>query len=271
MIRAQGLRHSYDKGASLVLDDVSLVLARGCVTGLIGPNGAGKSTLLSAMARLLVPDSGQVMLDGLDVLRAPAKEVATRLAVLLQDARVTARLTVVDLVRFGRFPYSQGRLTDRDHEVVRECLDHVGLERFRDRHLDELSGGQRQRAFVAMVLAQETEFVLLDEPLNNLDMEHAGATMRLLRRAADELGRTVIVVLHDVNVAAAACDVIVGMRDGRVVAHGPSREVVSSAGLRKVFGLDIPVIDVDGLPVALHWALDGAVRRSGIAAEPLAR
>jgi iron complex transport system ATP-binding protein len=255
VIRAQGLRHSYDKGSTLVLDEVSVELTRGCVTGLIGPNGAGKSTLLSAMARLLVPDSGQVLLDDLDVLQAPAKEVARRLAVLRQDARVTARLTVVDLVRFGRFPYSQGRLTARDHEVVQECLDQVGMDRFRDRYLDELSGGQRQRAFVAMVLAQETEFVLLDEPLNNLDMEHAGATMQLLRRAADEMGRTVIVVLHDVNVAAAFCDVIVGMRDGRVVAHGPAHDVVSAEGLRRVFGLDIPVHLIDGRPVALHWAM----------------
>jgi len=258
VIRAQALTHSYDKGTTLVLDDVSVELQRGCVTGLIGPNGAGKSTLLSAMARLLVPDSGQVLLDDIDVLRAPAKEVARRLAVLRQDARVTARLTVVDLVRFGRFPHSQGRLTAHDHEVVQQCLDQVGMDAFRDRYLDELSGGQRQRAFVAMVLAQETEFVLLDEPLNNLDMEHAGATMQLLRRAADELGRTVIVVLHDVNVAAAFCDVIVGMRQGCVVAEGPARQVISAEGLRRVFALDIPVHEIDGRPVALHWAIGAA-------------
>lgn len=254
MIRALELTHSYDKGATLVLDDVSLELTRGCVTGLIGPNGAGKSTLLSAMARLLLPDSGQVLLDDVDVLHAPAKVVATRLAVLRQDARVTARLTVADLVRFGRFPYSRGRLGTEDHTIVRDCLDQVGLGPFRDRYLDELSGGQRQRAFIAMVLAQQTDFVLLDEPLNNLDMGHAGATMRLLRRAADELGRSVIVVLHDVNIAAAFCDVIVGMRDGRVVATGTADAVVSAAGLREVFGLDIPVHILAGRPVALHWA-----------------
>lgn len=252
-MRVQGLAHSYDGGRTRVLDEVGLELRRGAVTGLIGANGAGKSTLLSAMARLLVPDSGQVLLDGLDISTLPPREVATRLAVLRQDARVTARLTVIDLVRFGRFPHSKGRLTPRDHQVVAECLSHTGLEPFRDRYLDELSGGQRQRAFIAMVLAQETEYVLLDEPLNNLDMEHAAATMRLLRLAADDLGRTVVLVLHDVNVAAATCDVIVGMRDGAIVAQGTSREVVSEAGLRKVFGFEIPVREIDGMPVALHW------------------
>lgn len=261
-MQVQALTHSYAKGTSLVLDDVSLELARGCVTGLIGPNGAGKSTLLSAMARLLVPDSGQVLLDGLDVAKAAPKDVARRLAVLRQDARVTARLTVVDLIRFGRFPHSGGRLTSADHAVVERCLAHVDLLDLRDRYLDELSGGQRQRAFIAMVLAQETEYILLDEPLNNLDMEHAAATMHLLRRAADALDRTVVVVLHDVNIAAASCDVIVGMREGRIVAQGTPAEVVSRQGLHQVFRRDIPVHVIDGRPVALHWLapVDGIVR-----------
>lgn len=253
-MHVNGVSHSYDSGVTRVLDEVVLQLAHGRVTGLIGPNGAGKSTLLSAMSRLLAPDSGQVLLDDLDLATTPAREVAKRLAVLRQDSRVTARLTVVDLIRFGRFPYSRGRLTAHDHEVVHECLVHVGMVDLRDRYLDELSGGQRQRAFIAMVLAQETEYVLLDEPLNNLDMGHAAATMTLLRRAADELGRTVVLVVHDVNVAASCCDVIVGMRAGRIVAQGSPREVVSRDGLLEVFGLDIPVHEIGGQPVALHWA-----------------
>lgn len=253
MISTHSLTHSYGKSSALVLDGVCLELVPSGVTGLIGPNGAGKSTLLSAMARLLTPNSGQVLLDGTDLFRAPASEVAKRIAVLRQDARVTARLTVIDLVRFGRFPHSKGRLTAHDHSVVQECLDHVGMEALRDRYLDELSGGQRQRAFIAMVLAQETEFVLLDEPLNNLDMEHASTTMRLLRRAADDMGRTVVIVLHDVNVAASFCDVIVGMRGGAVVAQGPARQVVSTQGLREIFELEIPVHEIDGRPVAVHW------------------
>lgn len=257
-MRAVDLHHEYTAGAP-VLDTVSLDLDKGRVTGLIGPNGAGKSTLLSAMARLLTPQSGQVLLDGLDIATAPPREVAKRLAVLRQDARVTSRLSVVDLVRFGRFPHSRGRLTARDHEVVEAYLTHVGLGALRDRYLDELSGGQRQRAFVAMVLAQETEIVLLDEPLNNLDMEHAATTMQLLRHACDDLGRTVVVVLHDVNVAAAFCDTIVGMREGRIVAHGPAHSVITAEGLREVFGLQIPVHEIGGRPVALHWGATAAV------------
>nr|WP_249138803.1 ATP-binding cassette domain-containing protein [Phycicoccus avicenniae] len=245
--------HAYTPSGPPVLDDVALDITRGAVTALVGPNGAGKSTLLAAVSRLLGPDHGRVVVDGVDVARAPDREVARVLAVLRQDTRLSARLTVVDLVRFGRFPHSGGRLTTADHEVVAASLAHVGMADLRDRYLDELSGGQRQRAFIAMVLAQETPYVLLDEPLNNLDMEHAASVMRVLRTAADDLGRTVVVVLHDVNMAAAWADDVVGMRDGRVVARGRPAEVLRTDVLREVFGIEIPVVTVDGSPVALHW------------------
>ena len=254
MIDIKSVSHSYFDGAPKVLDDVAIDFPPGQVTALVGANGAGKSTLLSAMSRLLVPGSGQVLLDGVDVTRAAPTVVAKRMAVLRQDNRISARLSVVDLVRFGRFPYSAGRLTPECHEIVERALEYVDMTPMRDCFLDELSGGQRQRAFIAMVLAQDTDYILLDEPLNNLDMRHAAAIMQLLRRAADDLGRTVILVLHDINVAASYCDRIVAMRDGRVVIDGSPEEVMRTEVLNEVFGMQIPVHRVSGHLLAMHWA-----------------
>ena len=249
MIRVSGAVKAY--GATRVVDGVDLELAPGGVTSIIGPNGAGKSTLLSCVARLLELDGGTVTVDGLDVHRTPGDVLARRLSVLRQDNHLTARLTVRDLVGFGRYPWSKGRPTPDDERHVVEALAFLELEAFADRYLDELSGGQRQRAFVAMVLCQGTDYVLLDEPLNNLDLRHAVAMMRLLRRAADELGRTVVVVLHDVNVAAAYSDVVVAMRDGVVVHQGPPSQLMRTDVLRDVYDLDLTVHHLDGRPVAV--------------------
>ena len=252
--------------ASVILNDVTLAyhrhpavhhvsgeFATGSLTAIVGPNGAGKSTLLSIMSRLMVPDSGRVLVDGADVRRTPGDVLARRLSVLRQDNGLTARLTVADLVAFGRYPHSKGRLTAADREPIERALGFLNLDPFRDRFLDELSGGQRQRAFVAMVLAQDTGIVLLDEPLNNLDMKHAVAMMALLRRAADELGKTVIVVLHDINFASSYCDRIVALRDGRVVRDGPPEAVVTPQSLKAIYDLDMRVVSHEGRPLCLFW------------------
>lgn len=256
MITVNGVQHAYD--TTTVLTDVDLTIPAGCVTALIGPNGAGKSTLLSAISRLLRPDAGSVLVDDLDVQSAKDVDVAKRLAVLRQENHVVARLTVGDLVEFGRFPHSRGRLGPEDHQIVDEVLEWVDLTSLRHRYLDQLSGGQRQRAYLAMVLAQDTDYLLLDEPLNNLDMMHAAATMGLVRRAADELGRTVVVVLHDINAASGYADHVVGMRDGQVVVTGSPDEVMRTDVLREVFGMDIPITEVDGHRIGLHWGVAGS-------------
>ena len=252
MITMDGITKRY--ADVTVLDDVSLTIPDRSLTALVGPNGAGKSTLLSIASRLLPTDAGTVRLDELDVLRARDTEVAQRLAVLRQDNRVAARLTVVDLVRFGRFPYCKGRLRAEDHACVAEALAYMELDDLRDRYLDQLSGGQRQRAFIAMVLAQDTDHVLLDEPLNNLDMRHAVQMMRRLRALVDERGKTVVVVLHDINFAAAHADHVVAMRDGRVIAAGTPEEIVCTDVLRSVYDLDVPVHHVENQPVAVYFS-----------------
>src|SRR5690606_19128132 len=252
VITVRDVTHRYDK--QVVLDEVGLSLPVGQLTSIVGANGAGKSTLLSVISRLIKPERGSVFIDDLDVLNAGDDAISQRLAVLRQDNRITERLYVVDRDRFGRFPNSKGRLTPEDHVIVDEALDYLDLQPLRDRYLDQLSGGQRQRAFIAMVLAQDTDYILLDEPLNNLDMRHAAAIMQLLRRAADDLGRTVILVLHDINVAASYCDRIVAMRDGRVVIDGSPDEVMRTEALSEVFGMRIPVHRVSGQLLAMHWA-----------------
>ena len=244
MISIDQVSKSY--GSSLVLDDITVDLPAGGVTCLIGPNGAGKSTLLSIIARLLGADAGTVTVGGLDVSRTDTRELARTMAVLRQDNQLTVRLTVRDLVSFGRFPHNGGRPTEADHRAVEKAIEWMDLEALATRRLDQMSGGQRQRAFVAMVLAQDTPYVLLDEPLNNLDMTHATQMMRRLRAAADELGRTVVLVLHDVNYASVWADSILALRHGRVAAHGTPAQIMTTPVLEQIYGQAITVREFDG-------------------------
>ncbi len=252
MITVDHLTHRY--GAHVVLDDVTLALGDVGVTSIIGPNGAGKSTLLSAIGRLIAPAAGCVAVDGQDVATAPPRDLARRLAVLRQDNHLTARLTVQDLVEFGRFPHAGGRLGADDRDAVERALAYLDLGDLRARFLDELSGGQRQRAFIAMVLAQDTRYVLLDEPLNNLDLRHAVDIMRLLRRMADDLDKRIVVVMHDINFASAHSDRIVAMRDGRVVADDGPAGIMRPGVLADLYGTPVDVRDIDGRAVALYYA-----------------
>lgn len=242
MIVASGVTKRY--GSTTVVDDVHLSVARGGVTAIIGPNGAGKSTLLRAMGRLIPIDAGRIEVAGLDVQRAPSRDLARRLAVLRQDNHVAARLTIVDLVGLGRYPHGRGRMGPEDHALVMRALEYVDLVDQRHRYLDELSGGQRQRAFLAMALAQDTEVVLLDEPLTGLDVKHAVATMERVRWLAESLGKTVMVVLHDLNYASVFADRVVAMKAGRLRYDGPPDAVIAPEPLRDLYDVAVPVVRV---------------------------
>ncbi|HIW68057.1 ATP-binding cassette domain-containing protein [Dietzia aerolata] len=250
-IEAQSVCSSY--GDTQVLHDVTACFAQGGVTSLIGPNGAGKSTLLGVMSRLQHSDSGRVLVDGVDVSKNGGRELACRLAVLRQENSMAIRLTVRELVGFGRFPHNGGRPSPDDIEHVEYALSAMELEEFADRYLDELSGGQRQRAHIAMVLAQDTDYVLLDEPLNNLDLRHATSIMRLLRRTAAERGKTIVLVIHDINIAAAYSDRIIAMKDGRIIADGTPADIMCTEVLRDVYDMDMQVTQVAGRYVALYF------------------
>ncbi|MFL4996285.1 MAG: ABC transporter ATP-binding protein [Microvirga sp.] len=240
-------------GDAIVVRDVSLQLPRRGVTSIIGPNGAGKSTLLSMISRLLPMSAGTVTVDGLDVTQTPSDILARRLSILRQDNRVSSRLTVRDLVEFGRYPYSKGRLTTEDRAHAARAIGYLDLEPLADRFLDQLSGGQRQRAYVAMVLCQDTDYVLFDEPLNNLDMKHAVGMMKLLRRAADDLGKTIVLVLHDINFASCYSDYLVAMRDGAVVHHGTPAEIMTGPVIRAVYDMDVEIQDVRGHRISNYY------------------
>ena len=250
MIRVENLTKNYGQGVQL--GPVNVEISSG-LTALVGPNGAGKSTLLTMIGRLLEADSGTVTIDGRDIASMPSREVSTMLAILRQDNHFVTRLTVRQLVAFGRFPYSRGRLTVKDERIVSEAIDFVNLTPLENRFLDELSGGQRQRAYVAMVLAQDTEYLLLDEPLNNLDMQHSVQMMKQLRRASDELGRTVVIVVHDINFAAHYADHIIAMNDGKVTVQGSPTEIVCGETLSRVFKTDVDVVDGPRGPLAVYF------------------
>jgi iron complex transport system ATP-binding protein len=233
--------------------EVSVNIARGKVTSFIGPNGAGKSTLLSMMSRLLPMDEGEILIDQLAIGTTDNNKLAKKIAILKQSNHLNVRVTVHDLVGFGRFPYSKGNLTAEDHRYIDEAIQYMDLEQMKGKFLDQLSGGQCQRAFIAMVLAQDTEYILLDEPLNNLDMKHSVQIMRVLRRLTDELGKTVILVLHDINFASAYSDSIVAMKDGRIIHEGTTDQIIDSAVLKDIYDLEIPIQEVNGKKVCIYF------------------
>lgn len=241
MIELRGVvkRHSDE----VCIGPVDLDIQAGGVTALVGPNGAGKSTLLTMIGRLQDADAGTIAVGGHDITTTPSRKIAQTLSILRQENHFVTRLTVRQLVGFGRYPYTRGRLTLEDERHVSDAIDFLNLGPFENRYLDQLSGGQRQRAYVAMVLAQNTEYVLLDEPLNNLDMKHSVQMMQFLRSACRELGRTIIIVLHDINFAGHYADHICAVKDGQIARFGTPEEILTDEVLTEVFDTPITVID----------------------------
>ncbi|MCX6408683.1 MAG: ABC transporter ATP-binding protein [Propionibacteriales bacterium] len=241
-LRADGITVGY--GGAPVLRDLDFTVSRGQFTAVIGPNGCGKSTLVKTLARTLRPTAGQVVLDGVPVERHRSKHVARRVGLLPQEPVVPDGITVEELVARGRHPYHSPlrQWSEGDDEAIASALSATGVDALAGRRVADLSGGQRQRAWIAMVLAQQTEFVLLDEPTSFLDLAHQLDVLRLCQeiRAA---GRTVVAVLHDLNQAARYADRVVLMRDGGVVAEGTAREVVTSAQVEEVFGVRCRLIE----------------------------
>lgn len=220
-IELKNLSKSYH--GQKVVNDVSLTIAKGQFTAFIGPNGAGKSTLLSMISRLTQVDTGDVLLDSQNIQQMKSTEIAKKLAILKQSNHTELRLSIEDLVAFGRFPYSQGRLKAEDQKIIDQAIAYMELEPLRHKQLSELSGGQRQRAYISMVLAQDTDYILLDEPLNNLDMKHSAQIMRVLKDLAVNHGKSIIVVIHDINFASVYADQIIAMKDGQLLYQGTSR------------------------------------------------
>lgn len=251
MIQVQALSKFY--GKKKVVEDVTVSIQRGKITSFIGPNGAGKSTLLSMVSRLLDADTGEVLIDQSNIKKMKSNDFSKIVSILKQSNYMNVRLTIRELVSFGRFPYSKGRLTDEDEKMVDQAIEYMALKDLENSYLDELSGGQKQRAFIAMVIAQDTEYILLDEPLNNLDMKHSVQIMKILRRLVDELGKTVVIVLHDINFASVYSDRIVALKDGKVVKDGPTSEIIQSTALKEIYDMDIPIQEMDNCRICVYF------------------
>ncbi|PRS37824.1 iron ABC transporter ATP-binding protein [Bacillus sp. RJGP41] len=251
MVEVKNLFKKYNN--KTVVEDVSIEIMKGKITSFIGPNGAGKSTVLSMISRLITRDSGEVLIEGKDMGKFNSNELAKKIAILKQANHINIRLTIRELVAFGRFPYSQGKLTKEDWKYVDEAIEYMELADMQDKFLDQLSGGQQQRAFIAMVIAQNTDYVLLDEPLNNLDMKHSVQIMKVLRRLADELGKTVIIVIHDINFASCYSDYIVALKDGKVVHNGPTEQVINSNVLKEIYDMDIEIQSINDNKICVYF------------------
>ncbi|HEY0213979.1 MAG TPA: ATP-binding cassette domain-containing protein [Paenirhodobacter sp.] len=248
-IQIRGVTHRIH-GAQ-ILQPIDLSVPAGKMTALIGPNGAGKSTLVRLIARIDPLQNGDIHVGGLDVAATPSARLALELAFMGQHSGLVSRLRVRELVAFGRWPHCQGRPGPADHAAVGQALTDFDLMPLADRFMDELSGGQAQRAHLAMTVAQQTPWVLLDEPLNNLDLAHARALMVHLARLRDQ-GRSVLVVLHDLNFASGWADHVVSMKAGQVVAQGTPAEVLTEPRLSALYDTPITVGSYQDRPLILH-------------------
>ncbi|OLO40690.1 iron ABC transporter ATP-binding protein [Alkalihalophilus pseudofirmus] len=241
-------------GNKNVVENVSVSIKKGTITSFIGPNGAGKSTLLSMVSRLIAKDHGEIYIEDKEIGQCKSGDLAKKISILKQSNNINIRLTVRELVSFGRFPYSQGRLSKADWKYVDEAIEYMELGDMQHKYLEQLSGGQRQRAYIAMVIAQDTEYILLDEPLNNLDMKHSVQIMQVLRRLVDELGKTVVIVIHDINFASCYSDHIVALKDGKIVKEGTTPEIINPAVLKEIYDMDIHIENINQNRICVYFS-----------------
>lgn len=253
MIKLTGLSKKYND--AFVVKNADALFPLGEVTSIIGPNGAGKSTLLSMASRLTDSDAGEVLIAGKPLSQWDTQALSKQLAVLRQSNNINMRFTVRELVAFGRFPHSQGRLTQEDNHIIDQALNHLDIEYIQDKFLDQLSGGQRQMAFIAMVVAQDTDYIFLDEPLNNLDIKHSVEIMQTLRKLAHEMKKAVVIVIHDINFASCYSDNIIAMRRGEVIASGKTVEVIQKPIMENIYNIPFDIQEVNGKRICMYYGM----------------
>lgn len=252
MIQVTNVSKAYS--GKKVVDNVSVTIPKGKITSFIGPNGAGKSSLLSMISRLISKDSGEIMIEGKEVSQWKSGDLAKKISILKQSNQISLRLTVRELVSFGRFPYSQGRLTPEDQKYIDEAIRYMELGDMQDKYLHQLSGGQTQRAYIAMVIAQNTDYILLDEPLNNLDMKHSVQIMKILKKLVAELDKTIVIVIHDINFASCYSDYIVALKDGKIENEGSTDKIIKSSVLRGIYDMDIEIEEINDNKICVYYA-----------------
>lgn len=255
LITTKNLNISY--GNIDIVKDLNLNVPEGKITTIIGANGCGKSTILKTLARILKPKSGEIYIDGTEINKQSSKELAKKMAVLPQSPKAPDGLTVEELIAYGRFPHQKGfgTLNKEDYDIVKWALEVTGILEFKDRTIDALSGGQRQRAWIAMALAQETDILLLDEPTTYLDLAHQLEILKLLEELNKKQGRTIVMVIHELNNAARFADHMIGVKKGKVVCEGTPKEVMTNKNLREIFNIDAQIIEEpkSGKPVCITY------------------
>lgn len=256
----------------LIVSNLNLSIPDAKITALVGANGSGKSTILKSLARIMKIKGGQVYLDGKSIHQRTTKEVARELAILPQNPTAPEGLTVSELVSYGRFPHQKGfgSMTKEDKETISWAIEVTGMMPFADRPVDQLSGGQRQRAWIAMALAQQTDILFLDEPTTFLDMAHQLEVLKLLKKLNKEEGRTIIMVVHDLNHATHYAHHMVAIVQGKVVSEGTPEEVVTQPVLREVFGIEADIVKDPrtGVPLCIPYDLVGAEKSEKTPQEP---
>ncbi|GLY10851.1 ABC transporter ATP-binding protein [Pseudobacillus badius] len=266
-LETKSLTLSY--GETIIIDELDLQIPKGEITVFIGSNGCGKSTLLRSLARLLKPQSGSIFIEEEMIASLPTKEIAKRLAILPQGPVAPEGLTVLQLVKQGRYPYQKWyrQWSEEDEKVINKALQATGMEHLADRSVDSLSGGQRQRAWIAMTLAQDTDIILLDEPTTYLDMTHQIEILDLLFELNEQEGRTIVMVLHDLNLACRYAHHLVAVKDKAVYAHGKPEEVMNSALVKAVFHMncEVTVDPLFGTPMCIPHG-KGRYVKSGVKA-----
>lgn len=268
-ISTKQLDIAYDE--ALIVKALDMNIPHGRITSIIGPNGCGKSTVLKAVGRILKPKSGLVYLSGEDIKKLSTKDIAKKMAILPQTPTAPSGLTVSELVAYGRFPHQKGfgKLTPEDKKIVRWALSVTQLIEFEHREVDTLSGGQRQRVWIAMALAQQTDLILLDEPTTYLDLAHQLEVLELLYDLNRSQSVTIVMVLHDLNLAARFSDYMIAIRDGHIIRHGSPNEVMTPEVLKEAFLIDASVVHEPrtGRPVCLTYDL---LRKKSSAPEAIA-
>lgn len=250
MIEVKNISKAYQ--GNVVLHNVSLRIPKGNIVSMIGANGAGKSTLLSIISRLMA-GQGSVEIDGRPINDYKDDELSKKISVLRQTNHLNVRLTVRELVAFGRYPYTRSRLTKADQKIIDNAISYMELDSLSERFIDELSGGERQRTLISMIIAQDTEYILLDEPLNNLDMKHSVQIMKLIRKLVDEHEKTVILVIHDINFASCYSDYIFALKNGHLLFEGKTAEVITPDVLREVYDMDFKIEKMGGNRICLYF------------------
>lgn len=240
-ISAEKLTVAYDD--KIIIENLFMEIPKGKITTIIGPNGCGKSTVLKTVGRILKPKGGLIYLNGEDIKNFSSKEIARKMAILPQSPQAPSGLTVGELVSYGRFPHQKrgGKISPKDKEIISWALEATILSELEMTPIDSLSGGQRQRVWIAMALAQQTELILLDEPTTYLDMAYQLEVLELLESLNKEQGCTIVMVLHDLNLAARFADYMIAVRNGAIIRQGSPEEVMTAEVLRKTFAIDAEI------------------------------